>query len=63
MKRSCSTCKFGISYINGKDKIIYYECRYNPPVGAIGRGYVNQFPRLQEYDWCYKYKKLSHSTK
>lgn len=67
MKRSCSSCKFGIRYVDGEGKTIYYECRFNPPLiysypltpGTPALTHQSViYPRLQEHDWCYRYKKL-----
>ena len=65
MKRSCSTCYYGIRYVDGKGETIYYECRFNPPALYFYPMYTNTpaifnqcivYPRLQEHDWCFKYK-------
>jgi hypothetical protein len=65
MNKSCSTCKYSIRYLDGKNNTLYYECRYNPPsvygFPVNGKEYLidvhNSFPHLQESDWCFKYKK------
>ena len=67
MDRNCETCKFSIRYIDGSNKTLYYECRYNPPSVSytLEQGYMygihTQFPRMETTmdngAWCYKYRK------
>lgn len=65
MEQSCSNCSFSIRYLDGSNKTLYYECRFNPPTvygfPIKGKEYLidvhTVFPRVQEEDWCFRYIK------
>jgi len=64
--RSCATCSFSIKFVDGKNNVLYYECRFNPPT-VYGLPVQTKpflidvhtvYPHLQEQDWCFQYQRV-----
>ena len=61
----CKNCKFGIRYFSGDNKVLYIECRYNPPSVSVypveNKSFLlnieTYFPRMKEDDYCFRFKK------
>ena len=64
IEQDCINCNWAVRIVDGQNKILYYQCHFNPPNVSVyqdlDRHYLLQinthYPRVAEGDWCSQFK-------